>query len=350
MRRFSALIVVLVLVASMTGGVPRPSAAQEATPSPTVVAKAQQPAQPTTGPGSSEALFGSVSVVEQIPPGEIEPDYWLFAPSDPLSGATVASEPRPLVIVIHGYTLRDSDPYLGWIEHLVRRGAVVLYPEYQEDATEDTAYRQNLLDDVRDALGTLQDEGIAADLTQVAVTGHSLGGALAVDYAASAAAAGLPTPAVVMSVAPGCIQDLACLVADLAMVPATTRVLVVTDADDSDPSGGGAVERIWGGLSAVPLEQRDLVTLVSDTHGIPWLLATHEQVEAYSSVDATAGTDVANALDWYGTWKWLDALMACAFDGEWCEHALGDTPEQRFMGEWSDGVPVAEAEVTDAPE
>jgi hypothetical protein len=41
--------------------------------------------------------------------------------------------------------------------------------------------------------------------------------------------------------------------------------------------------------------------------------------------------------------------MGCAFAGEWCEYALGNTPEQRFMGVWSDGVPVMEAVVTDDP-
>ena len=41
--------------------------------------------------------------------------------------------------------------------------------------------------------------------------------------------------------------------------------------------------------------------------------------------------------------------MACSFDGTWCEYALGDTPEQRFMGVWSDGVPVIELNVTDDP-
>jgi hypothetical protein len=54
-----------------------------------------------------------------------------------------------------------------------------------------------------------------------------------------------------------------------------------------------------------------------------------------------------DAYDWYGPWKWLDALMGCAFDGEWCEYALGNTPEQRSMGTWSDGTPVEEAVVTD---
>jgi len=31
------------------------------------------------------------------------------------------------------------------------------------------------------------------------------------------------------------------------------------------------------------------------------------------------------------------------------EYALGDTPEQRFMGNWSDGTAVKELMVTDTP-
>jgi acetyl esterase/lipase len=345
--RVSFLVLVLAVV--LVGAAANAGAAQEATPTTTPAAKPQQPTQPTSGPGSSEARFGGMTTIEQVPSGEIEADYLLFVPSDPLSEETAATEPLPLVIFVHGYTARDPDPYLGWIEHLVRRGAVVLYPEYEEDATDDAGYRQNLLDDVRSALDTVQREGVAVDLNRVAVTGHSLGGALAADYAAGAAAAGLPVPTAVMSIAPGCVNSVECRAANLASVPTTTRVLLVIAADDSDPMGGGAVESIWGELSAVPLENRDIVTLVSDTHGVPWLLASHEQAAAASPDAAAYAADAPNALDWYGTWKLLDALMDCAFAGEWCEYALGNTPEQRFMGTWSDGVPVAEAQVTDDP-
>jgi len=87
-----------------------------------------------------------------------------------------------------------------------------------------------------------------------------------------------------------------------------------------------------------------VVQLVTDAHGWPSLRAVH--------IQALAGHGVGylpDAFDWYGTWKWLDALMGCSFAGEWCEYALGNTPEQRFMGTWSDGVPVAEPIVTDEP-
>jgi hypothetical protein len=51
----------------------------------------------------------------------------------------------------------------------------------------------------------------------------------------------------------------------------------------------------------------------------------------------------------YGLWKLFDGLSDAAFFGKNREYALGNTPQQRFMGKWSDGVPVKELVVTDKP-
>jgi acetyl esterase/lipase len=282
--------------------------------------------------------------IEQKSPDQFFAEYWLFVPTDPLPKASRAGEPFPVVIFVPGSGTMDADVYLAWIEHLVQRGAVVLYSLYQNAGDSETEYRQALLDDVGSGLEALEREGVQVDLTRVAVVGHSLGGVLAVDYAASAGATALPVPTAVMSVVPGCLtEEVACLVADPSVIPATTRVLLVTAADDFDPTVPRAVERIWAGLEGLPLENRDLVRLVTDDHGRPALLAVH--LQAFADHESNP----PDAYDWYGTWKWLDALMGCAFDGQWCEVALGNTPEQRFMGTWSDGVPVTEAVVTDDP-
>jgi hypothetical protein len=117
----------------------------------------------------------------------------------------------------------------------------------------------------------------------------------------------------------------------------------VTEGDDPDPVGAAAVARIWAGLGAVPLENRDVVTLVTDAHARPALATRHVQGLA-NQVPYPP-----DAFDWYGTWKWLDALMGCAFDGEWCDYALGNALEQCLLGVWSEGVPVAEESVTNHP-
>ena len=56
-----------------------------------------------------------------------------------------------------------------------------------------------------------------------------------------------------------------------------------------------------------------------------------------------------DALDYYGTWKLFDGLMDAAFYGKNVQYALGDTPEQCYMGKWSDGTPVKELRVTERP-
>ena len=58
---------------------------------------------------------------------------------------------------------------------------------------------------------------------------------------------------------------------------------------------------------------------------------------------------LVNALDFYGTWKLFDGLCDAAFYGKNREYALGNTPQQRNMGQWSDGVKVKELAVTDQP-
>jgi len=250
----------------------------------------------------------------------------------------------PLVLFMHAFRGGDPEIYHPWINHLVRRGAIVLFPDYQSpDMTAETTIAEVgqeapslIRRALRDALAELASGDHAQpDLTRVAVVGHSLGAVLAADYTGTAGRESLPVPAALLLATPACR---ACGLSAVTGIPPTTRVLVVV-GDEADET---VATRLWAQMSAVPRTHRDYVRLRSDAHGDPPLEADHAQP------GAGMGASV-DALDWYGTWKLLDALMACAFVGEWCPFALGDTPEQRFMGLWSDGVPVREAIVTDAP-
>jgi hypothetical protein len=69
-----------------------------------------------------------------------------------------------------------------------------------------------------------------------------------------------------------------------------------------------------------------------------------DEMPNFSNADRTL-----DALDFYGTWKLLDGLTDAAFYGRNRNYALGNTPEQRFMGTWSDGVAVKELMVIDHP-
>jgi hypothetical protein len=164
---------------------------------------------------------------------------------------------------------------------------------------------------------------------------------MAVNYAGQAAGSGLPVPDALFLTAPceaSVINFEFCvpMSADLA-IPSEMKAVVLVYSDDF-AVGSDAAKLLWTALEPIPLENRDFVTMTSDPHGFPSLIADHGTT--YTMVDAA---------DWYGIWKVSTALFNCTFAGTDCEYALGNTPEQTFMGEWSDGTPLTPLTVTDDP-
>jgi pimeloyl-ACP methyl ester carboxylesterase len=308
------------------------------------------PEQPASGPGGSQYRSAKVGSMES---GQGAAAFWLFVPADE-SGAPVISNTFPLVTFLHGFSATEPSSYLTWINHIVQRGAVVVYPIYQVNAVRDLAntshYLANAETAVREAVAML--DGISlptVNLDNVAVVGHSAGGVLAANYAFDAAKQGLPEPTVLFFAMPGGCQDCDAP-ADVLEMPLELEGDVSPDTfaiafvgDDDDVVGDGAARRIWDGVAQLPDDQRDYVTLHTDHHGRPTLQADHLQ----PVTDGPSGA--VDAYDWYGTWKLLDALMSCRFQGTDCEYALGNTPEQRNLGQWSDGTPVIPLTVTDTP-
>jgi hypothetical protein len=336
------------------GGTLRSVTAQDATPAPAPLV--EQPAQPATGPGGAALSYGGILAQHfgPQPDGAAEPTgYWLFEPTRPRAPTT--SGPLPFVLFLHGFDLVDPESYHVWIDHLVRRGAIVIYPDYQAAnlpfnhltvAAVDRSAPPMIAAAVRDALTQLAAPGHAPpDLSKLVVVGHSLGATLGADFAGRAAP-GLPVPAALLLMMPGCPPS--CDLSHLARIPATTRVLVLVGSQD-DVAGEDAAKRIWDELGQIPADHKDFIRLQSDDHGQPPLPADHFVSLTTQVVLAGTAFGDLNGFDWYGTWKWLDALMSCSFAGQDCQVALDNTPEQRFMGAWSDGVPVAEPQITDEP-
>ncbi len=151
------------------------------------------PGQSTT---STSARAGGARVIvpgaERLQVGRGPRGATIFRPANPLADA-------PVVVFLHGWLAVDPAFYAPWIAHLVRRGATVIYPAYQEAPFLDAVSPlPNALIALR-----LAFERVPVTPDRLAVVGHSAGGALAADYAASARAAGLPAPAVVFGAYPG---------------------------------------------------------------------------------------------------------------------------------------------------
>jgi acetyl esterase/lipase len=197
------LIVVGLLVAAELGGrdEPRRSPAGEHRPQPFVAARSQRI---DVGHGVRGAA--------------------IFRPRD-------AGARGPVVVFLHGWSLVDPASYGAWIGHLVRGGATVVYPTYQVAPFVDIVTPlANTLVALRLALARVR-----AAPGRLVVAGHSAGGALAADYAASARAAGLPAPAAVFSVYPGrSLRAIALRIPAVSArhIPAGTRVRVLAGARD----------------------------------------------------------------------------------------------------------------------
>ena len=107
--------------------------------------------------------------------------------------------PLPAVVFLHGWGAPEPAFYRPWLEHLARRGSAVVYPRYQDSFVQPP--RQALGNVVAALRIALARPGLLTG--SLVVAGHSAGGALAADYAALAATAGLPRPRAIFAAYPG---------------------------------------------------------------------------------------------------------------------------------------------------
>ena len=327
------------------------------------------PSQPATGPGGKQYAHAQVTKNRY---GTGNQEYWIFEPAAPKPATA------PLVVFIHGWGGMNPLYYGAWLDHLVKRGNIVVYPRYQATLlTPISEFTPSTLGAIKDAITRLQTERghVKPDLSKFAVVGHSVGGLLAASVAALASESNLPRVRAVMSVEPGITESpINIPLADLKKIPADTLLLSVAGDQDTLVRDTDA-KRVYYESTNVPAANKDYVLMVTDTYGTPSLYASHRAPTAmdrsYDNGEGVVGgpvnpervgnssgrssherrleTMMVNALDYYGTWKLFDALCDAAFYGKNREYALGNTREQRFMGVWSDGVPVKELKVTDKP-
>ncbi len=330
---------------------PRSCAASSGSPALADAARVRPPGQPLSGPGGARLAHGGVR--RTGPFGSGPRAYYIYEPCDP----TPAS--APVVVFLHGHLGVDPQYYGAWIDHLTRRGQIVVFPVYQTSLLRVWAYSRDAVAAVAAAMRRLvggSGHVRPSPDGRWAVVGHSLGGPLAVNLALGAADAGLAPPSALMLITPGDGGlGLTGPPADLADL-----LLLVVVADHDGIAGERLGRRIFHGATGLGAAQRNLVRLRRDGNlraghfgpividrsyaSSPEFLARF-RAPARAMLPACAGA--ADAHTWYGYWKWCDGLLGAALAGREADlaYALGDTPQQRFMGLWSDGRPVREAEV-----
>ncbi len=296
---------------------------------------ASPPSQPESGPGGRDYAYASV-VNSSF--GEGRDRYWIFEPM----GAT---SPLPVVVFLHGWGALEPDGYRAWIDHLVKRGNIVIYPQFQANLLEPALnMTPAAVGAVKEALANL---GSRADDGRFAIVGHSIGGVVAMNLCGRVQQESLPKCRAVSSVTPGDSKTDGFLGSQVpsilepgnyGQIPPDTLVhVIVADADLL--VGEETAKTLYESIPQVPITNKEYLRVNSDRYGSPPLVADHFFP---SSPPAGSGSDrsITDALDFFATWKLFDALVNAAFRGEHMEVAFGATARQMEMGQWSDGNPV----------
>ena len=263
----------------------------------------------------------------------------------------MSSEERkaPVIVFLHGWLATNPAVYGAWIEHLVRRGSIVIFPRYHQDwLTSPTTYLPNTVAAIHDALDVLQTGPgrVRPDLDKFALVGHSAGANLAAQVAAVAKQAGLPHPCALLAFLPGEVRPVPG--PDLRQIPADT-LLVVAAAEQDVVVGDSRARSIFREAAQIPEDRKLYVLYRSDLSGYPPLLADHfvpcaEQPALDNGEGPFRLLQLEQArvdrLDLLGIWRLTDLVLAAGFqhagldDLERLEFAISD------LGRWPDGRPV----------
>ncbi len=205
------------------------------------------PLQPTTGPGGNDYIYKEVkkslycldTTQQQCP--QKQDEYWIFEPSN-VNYNRQNLPNLPLIVFLHGWSLMSPNYYGDWIEHIVKKGNIVIFPIFQ-NKLEDPINAHSveiavkvIINATKDALEKLRtkysnNENIAAQ--KIALIGHSAGGAMVADVAAKIVTPDpdQPTfnPVAIVSVEPYAGE---LRYDDLAKIPATSFMLSIVGNQD----------------------------------------------------------------------------------------------------------------------
>jgi dienelactone hydrolase len=336
------------------------------------VQAATPPQQPEQGPGGRD--YKSTEIVKRAI-GTASSGTFVF------HGADAPAKPRPVVVFLHSWGAVNPAIYGGWIDHLARKGYLVLFPRFQEVNRSRPADASNLAEDlIQNALSALaEDPNARPDREHVAFIGHSAGVPIALNLAAGAGSGKVPAPKLIFGLMPGGIasdeKERGILLRDLSAVDPATLLITMSGDRDYLP-GDKASRRILQEASAVPATRKLFMRAGSDDHGFPAMTATlaspgspkpdydasaikmppdpprdpkQKNTWRWSADMSLSGPQTiltqqlenngTDTLDYLAFWKTFDMAADAAFAGKDAAALVRD-PKFIDMGTWSDGWPV----------
>ncbi len=341
-------VLVIGLLSALFGAVGGPDSAEAGV-------AVKQPPQPKSGPGGSNYTHHY-----RVHAGGSGSDAWyVFEPTKP------RPKKVPVAVIMHGY-----GEYSGYatmsalIRDTVRKGTIAIYPRWQTAIATPCPGPyliqpciDSAVNGIKGALAYLREDPsrVQPQLGKASYFGFSFGGIVTANMANRYRELGLPRPRAIFLDDPhdGALTGFGepALDDSLAGIPSSTLVECHAGAEGvfSEPSQGGVAgscNAVFPKLTSVPRKNKNIVLTHTDNHGTPALAAIHGVCAAGSQPGFSYGPP--NAYDWNFCWKVWDALRSCALRGKYCRYALGNTREHRFLGRWSDGVPVKPLKIQDS--
>jgi hypothetical protein len=268
--------------------------------------------------------------VDRIPsPNYSGQEVTVYRPTNSLGPISTA----PTIFFSHGFGASNPATYQTMLTNLVSRGYNVVHSPYQSTGIDNQLRYDQMASGFEQAVSVF---GLRTD--KIGFIGHSIGGG-SLPYMVQHLMMGAnngntwgATAAFAFAMAPAQIYSLPDQ-RDIVLPSHLNQVVMVFN-DDSiiDPLFG--MDQYYN--STVPQDQKMFITLFSDDHERPALLAQH----------GTPTDPVINGLDQWGTLRHADALADYTFTGNPAafDIALGTfSNAANFMGLWSDGVPVRPA-------
>ena len=280
----------------------------------------------------------------------------------------------PLVIVMHGYYEFSGYSVNGALaRHTALKGNVVIYPRWQTGVATPCPGPYDIQPCIDSATTAIHSaiaylhahpRPVQPRLNETSYFGFSFGGIITANMTNRWKALHLPKPRAIFLDDPhdGGLtgNNEPALDRSLAGIPSTTKFVCHAGADGvisgTDATGqslkNASCNAVFPKIGQIPQANKSLVLTSDDSHGHPGLQAIHGVCAGSGAPDTTpaVGHSPVDAYDWGFCWRSFDALRACALYGTDCNYALGDTPQNRYIGTWSDGVPIIALKIkTQAP-
>lgn len=247
--------------------------------------------------------------------------------------------------------------YGSWINHLVKRGNIVVFSRYQQNeyTTLSINFTSNVVASILRAIDTLQAHPAwtQPQLDNIFYMGHSYGGLISANLATKYANYGIPKPKAIFMACPSYGQYPGGQLSNYSTMDSTIAMLVVIERDDHVVDSTFALQ-VFNQTTAVSYSHKNLIIHYADSTGTMPVASTHGESSCVDSIFNNGDVGIVmsqadfaytDASDFYCYWKLFDAMQDCALTGNGCTTAFGDTPEQKNMGQWSNGIPVTPLEV-----